>query len=118
MENKTDYSIGHLRIKYLDYANIKFAQNDPVGSQGFVESFLDTIDDFSEAGKTLKQEFDLITLRKKQQHKQLLDACEKLSYLEKEDTRQRGQTEIEVNVIHDRKEACWRVAMKYGLFNE
>ncbi len=118
MEAKTDYSIGHLRIKYLDLANINFAQNDPVTAKGFVDDFLSTVDGDSEAGKKLKIEFDLITNRKQKQIHELKAKAETLSYLEKKDTLEKGRVEIEVNSIHDLKEACWRIAMQYGLFNE
>ena len=41
-----------------------------------------------------------------------------LVYLEKKDVENSGKEEIEINTIHDKKEVCWRVAMKEGLFNE
>ncbi|MBD3321810.1 MAG: hypothetical protein GF350_12005 [Chitinivibrionales bacterium] len=111
-----NYSIGHLRIKYLDLANVKFAQNDPVTAKGFIDDFLDTIDEESESGKKIKSELDQLYLRKQNQLVQLKETADELSYLEKEDTMNRGRTEIEINHIHDIKEVCWRAAMKYGLF--
>lgn len=118
MEGTKDYSIGHLRIKYLDYANVCFAQKNPVAAHGYIDNFLDTVNENSEAGKTLKTEFDMITQRKQRQLNDLERVTEKLSYLEQEDTKRNGRTEIEVNSIHDKKETCWRIAMQYGLFNE
>jgi len=122
-ETKIDYSIGHLRIKYLDMANISFAQNTEnnsnyIAANGHIDSFVDTIKEESKAGKAIKDEFDKITLMKRQVLTNLSESIKDLSYLEKNDIKNRGREEIEINAIHDKKEACWRIAMKEGLFNE
>lgn len=117
-ETKMDYSIGHLRIKYLDLANVSFAQNNYIGANGYVDSFLDTIKEETKSGQVIKEEFDKITLMKRQRLDSLVESIKDLGYLEKKDVKNSGKEEIEINTIHDKKEVCWRVAMKEGLFNE
>jgi len=117
-ETKMDYSIGHLRIKYLDLANIAFAQNNYIGANGYIDSFLDTIKEETNSGQTIKKEFDKITFMKRQRLIDLTESVKELGYLEKKDVENGGKEEIEINTIHDKKEVCWRIAMKEGLFNE
>lgn len=118
MVDKTDYSIGHYRLKYLDLANMNFAQGNFVQADGFIKAFMDTIKDESQAAIDIKLGFDEITTRKKHQIEQLFEHTSTLGYLEKKDTETEGREEIEINTIHDKKIICWRVCMKYGLFNE
>lgn len=120
MAEKTlgDYSIGHLRIKYLDLANISFAQNNYTIAKGYIEDFLDTIDEKSEQGKTIKTEFDTVHSRKKHQLGELDKSITSLGYLEQRDISNDGRESIEINAIHDMKEICWRIALGNGLFNE
>ena len=113
-----DYSVGHLRIKYLDLANISFAQNNYTIAKGYVDDFLDTVDENSDEGKEIKTEFDKIYTRKKNQLKELETSVESMGYLEQKDLKNDGRESIEVNAIHDMKEVCWRIALHSGLFNE
>ena len=114
----SDYKIGHLRIKYLDLANISFAQNDFIRANGYIKNFLDTVDDKSEAGRIIKEEFDKIILRKKREIESLESTLKNLGYLEQKDFETKGRAEIEINAIHDMKEVCWRISLEHGLFNE
>ena len=113
-----DYSIGHLRIKYLDLANISFAQNSYIIAKGYIEDFLDTIDKDTSEGKEIKTEFDVIHTRKKNQLKELEKSVENMGYLEQKDISNDGRESIEINAIHDMKEVCWRIALKGRLFDE
>jgi len=112
-----DYSIGHLRIKYLDLANISFAQNNYTIAKGYIDDFLDTIDEKTDEGKEIKNEFDIIMQRKKRQLNELDTSVKNMGYLEQKDITNDGRESIEINTIHDMKEVCWRVALKGGLFN-
>ena len=112
-----DYSIGHLRIKYLDLANISFAQNNYTIAKGYVDDFLETIDETTDEGKELKKEFDIITARKNKQLKELETSVANMGYLEQKDIKNDGRESIEINCIHDKKSVCWRIALKGGLFN-
>ena len=113
-----DYSIGHLRSKYLDLASISFAQEKYTIAKGYIDAFLETIDETKPAGKTIKKEFDIIHTRKKQQLKELESSVENMGYLEQRDITNEGHESIEINSIHDMKMICWKVAMGEGLFNE
>jgi len=112
------YSIGHVRIKYLDLANMTFAQGNYLQCKGYVDDFLDTIDKDSESGKNLKKEFDKIYDNKKKIGNAIEDQSKNLGYLEKKDFEDNAKSENEVNTIHDLKETCWRIALKDGLFYE
>jgi len=118
MAEQQDYKIGHLRIKYLDMANISFAQQQYTNADGFVKDFIDTVDAESVAGKQIKTEFDECVKRKKAQTDRLKEKVVNLGYLEKRDFENAEREQIEINFIHDKKEVCWRVALSNGLFNE
>jgi len=110
------YSIGHLRIKYLDLANMSFAQGNYSAAHGYIDDFLDSVDDSSVAGKIIKEEFDSINIRKKSQIDELHKVSDSLRYLEQKDTVDPQRESIEINALHDMKEVCWRVGLKEGLF--
>ena len=114
----SDYSIGHLRMKYLDLANIAFAQGNFIGCKGYIDDFIDTVDGGKEAGKTIRAEFDRVFERKKRQEAELERTIKDLGYLERKDFEDNGKQELEVNAIHDMKEICWRISLKDGLFFE
>lgn len=113
-----NYSVGHARIKYLDLANMSFAQGNYIQCKGYVDNFLDTVDKESESGKTLKKEFDKIYANKKKVEDAIDEQVKKLGYLEKKDFEDGAKAENEINTIHDLKETCWRIALKDGLFYE
>jgi len=113
-----DYSIGHARIKYLDLANMSFAQGNYLQAKGYIDNFLDTINKETESGKTLKKEFDKIYSNKKKIDGAIDEQIKNLGYLEKKDFEDGAKSENEVNTIHDLKETCWRIALKDGLFYE
>ena len=115
-DEKTTYSIGHLRMKYLDLANITFAQGNMQICKGHLDNFLDTVDEESEAGKQIISEYKMVDARRKKLIEQLKTKMEDMDYLEKKDMENRGMTEIEVDAIHDCKEICWRIGLKMGLF--
>jgi len=112
----TSYSIGHLRIKYLDLANMSFAQNDFVTCKGYIDDFMDTVDAESDSGKMLKEEFDKIYASKKTMDIELDKNITDLGYFEQKDAEEDGRRNIEINSLHDIKETCWRVSLKHGLF--
>lgn len=114
----TEYRIGHIRLKYLDLANICFAQENYPIAEGYIDDFLATIDENSETGQLLKTEFDRVSKIKKDNLQILKDKVQSLSYLKKKDIADKGYDEIEINFIHDKKEICWSIAMQKGLFYE
>jgi len=112
------YSVGHMRIKYLDLANMSFAQGNYLQCKGYIDNFLDTIDENSDVGKEIKKEFDKIYLNKRRVDEVIESQVKNLGYLERKDFEDSAKLENEVNTIHDLKEICWRVSLKNGLFYE
>jgi GDP-D-mannose dehydratase len=114
----TTYSIGVTRMKYLDLANMSFAQGNLGQCKSYIDSFMDTIKEETEAGKQLKKEFDEVYLHKKN----VEDAAEKkattLGWLEKGDFEDMIRQELNFDTIHNLKSICWMACMKYGLFFE
>jgi len=118
MAEQMDYKIGHLRIKYLDMANIGFAQQQYTNAEGFINDFVDTIDEKSKSGNEIKTEFDRCVDRRNKQLNKLKEKIQGLGYLEQKDIDTQEREQIEINFIHDKKEICWRIALNNGLFNE
>lgn len=113
-----DYRIGLLRMKYLDLANVSFAQGNYPLTDGYIKDFLDTVDGDGDVGKQITKEFDEIIARKKKDREALEKYVNTLGYLEQKDVKNKGMEEIEINAIHDRKNICWTIALKEGLFND
>ena len=120
MTEKTmgDYSIGHLRMKYLDLANMTFTQQQYILCEGYLTSFMETVDDNSESSKKIKEGFDRIELQRRLALNQLMDHVKDMGELEKTDTKNQGELEITVEGLHDKKTICWTVALSQGLFHE
>jgi len=118
MEEGKDYSLGHLRAKYLDLANMSFTQGEYLQAEGNIKSFLDTIPQETEAAKQITQDFNIIEIRKQQQKKELYAHIQGKGELEKTDIKNQGNMEIEIEALHDKKVICWNTAMKYGLLYE
>ena len=117
-DSKMDYSIGHLRMKYLHSANETFAQGNYVQTDGYLKAFTDTIPDVHPCADMIKEEYDNIMLRRKAQMQELQDQIKNMGYLESKDTENRGREEIEINTIHDKKVVCWKIGLHEGLFYE
>ena len=121
MSDKTggmDYSVGHIRMKYLDLANLSFAQGNYSQCKGYIDSFIDTVDEESTGGKTIKGEFDKIYHNRSLQETQLEEEINKLGFLERKDYEDAAKSEININSLHDLKAVCWRISLKDGLFYE
>lgn len=113
----TEYRIGHLRLKYLDLANISFAQREYTNAEGQVKNFMSTIDANSPEGKQIKEEFDKVVQMKRESIRALKQQAEGLSYLAKKDIND-AIDELEIHALHDKKNICWSVSMQKGLFYE
>ena len=110
--------MGQERWKYLDMANMTFASGDYIKTIGYINSFLETIDEKSTAGLKIQQEFDIVEKEKQQNLKKLEQETHNLGYLEQKDMQTQGRDIIEINSVYDRKTICWTISIKYGLFNE
>lgn len=113
-----DYSIGHVRIKYLDLANLSFAQGNYTICKGYIDDFIDTINVDSESGKNIKSEFDKVYQHKDKVIEAIDEQISTLGFLERKDFEDKAKSDVEINTIHDLKEICWRISLKDGLFYE
>jgi len=118
MEEGKDYSIGHLRAKYLDLANMYFVQGNTRDCAGYIDAFLNTIPDESEAASYIREEFDKVEVIKNNNKKILFDEMKNLGSLEKTDVKIDGDKQINVDNLQDKKVVCWNASAKYGLLYE
>lgn len=109
--------MGQERWKYLDMANLCFASGEYGRTRGYIEAFLETVDENTEVGKRFKTEFDRIELDRRSNHNKLEKDIEPLGYLEQRDLRERGREQIEIDAIYEQKTVCWTLSLQHGLFN-
>ena len=112
------YSTGHLRRKYLDMANMSFAQSKYITSKQYILSFVDTVKEGSKASDEIKAEFDKAVKIKNDRIDEIKKEASTLGYLERNDFEKDAKMEAEVNAVHDMKEICWCIADRNGLFND
>jgi len=113
-----EYRVGLLRSKYLDLANMDFAQGDYDGVKEQIKNFMDTIDDNSKAAQMLRKEFDEAYLKRKKDRLHFDNELQTQGFLEQSVNSNRGFDEIDLNTLHDLKTICWTIANKQGLLYE
>jgi hypothetical protein len=110
------YKLGQVRYKYLDLANMAFAQGHFPECVEYINAFLETVKDETDAGMKIKEEFDRIEMDRRLNVKKLAEEIKDLGYLEQRDANNLGRERIELEAIHDRKTVCWTVSLTNGLF--
>jgi len=118
MEEGKDYSLGHKRGKELDMADMCFAQQDTQGCGFHLDNFMDTIPEESEAAKELKHDFDIVEIQLHHNTKLLIEELKDMGDLEKTDVKVKGNQQLLIESLHDKKIICWKVSLKYGLLYE
>ena len=118
MNEGKDYSIGHLRAKYLDMANMTFQGDDTTECSRNLDAFLDTIPEDSKAADYIKEHFDRVEMKKRIDMQKLLEEIKELGQLEKVDIKTKGEHMLHAESLHDKKIICWNAAHKYGLLYE
>ena len=118
MNEGKDYSIGHLRAKYLDMANMTFQGDDTTECSRNLDAFLDTIPDDSPAAGYIKEQFDRIELKNRVDMKRLLEEIKELGQLEKADIKTKGEQMLHTESLHDKKIVCWNALYLYKLNQE
>ena len=118
MNEGKDYSIGHLRAKYLDMANMTFQGDDTTECSRNLDAFLDTIPDDSPAAGYIKEQFDRIELKNHFDMKRLLEEIKELGDIERADIKTKGEQILHTESLHDKKIVCWNAAHKHGLLYE
>jgi len=109
-------SIGHRRFYYLTESDEAIASGDFLTANEYIDSFLATINE-PKIEKEITEEFDKIEEEWYEQKQSLKQQKMNLSALEQYDLQ---QTEIllDAEKIKHRRVACWRIALKNGLFRE
>ena len=118
MEEGKDYSLGHMRAKYLDLANMSFVTENTAECSRQLDNFIDLIEEGSDVAKDIAERFDKIELNKQIHTQQLLDEIKDMGELEKTDIKNQGERQLLMESLHDKKIVCWSLAMKYGLLYE
>jgi len=113
-----EFSIGIKRFKDLDEATANLAQGNEQASKGFINSFIGTIDGNSNAAKILKEEFDKIHGRRKDEHRDLDKRIEDIGFLEQSVGSRQGHIIINTLALQDIIETCWRIGREEGLFHD
>jgi len=120
VDDGKSYSIGHLRMKYLNEADNVYAMGgmeNILRCKRIIDNFLGTIKEDSDAAEQIQKRFDEINSLKRNLVNSLDSNTKNIGYLERKDA-DAERDMIEVNSIHDMKVACWIVALKYKLFDE
>jgi len=108
--------MGTERWKYLDMANISFAGGDYISCKGYINAFLETIEDGRPEAKEIRENLDSIEDKRRKLIQDLIKETEDIGYLEQSDIRHNARERIEIDAINDMKATCWIMALKYGLF--
>lgn len=111
-------NIGNTRWKYLDFANIYFAQGQLKQCNDFIDAFIQTLDEKTEAGKSVKKEFDDVYKNKINIESAVEEKVKNMGYLERKDFEDMARRELELETLQNLKSACWRISLQYGLFFE
>ena len=112
------YRIGQSRYRYLDLANMTFAQGAFAECNGYIAAFLETIEEGSELEKKLRIGFDEIEMERRSKIHKLEEKIKDMGYLEQKDEKNNGRERIEIEAILNRKNICWTVSLQKGLFYE
>ena len=120
MDEGKDYSLGHMRAKYMDLASMSFVIENTTECARQLDNFIDLLDEnkYPEAAKELTIQFDKIEQNKQMHTHQLLEEIKNMGELEKTDVKNQGEKQLLIECLHDKKIVCYNIAMKYGLFYE
>jgi len=120
MSEKTSgvFQVGLNRARYLDLANMHFIQQNYDAVKESLYAFLDTVDEESEPGIYIIDQFDLIYDERKQQRNKLEQVIRDEGFLEQSITGNNGFTQIEIETLHSMKSVCWTASQKFGLLYE
>ena len=111
-------SIGDKRLEYLDLSNKCIAAGDYNQAMVYVENFLATIREGSDVSKEIQKAFDTIEIKKNETWLQVIKETEKIDQWQQTEVRAMNQNNLAAQVIKDKKDACWEIAMRLGAFND
>ena len=114
-------SIGQLRMQYLAMANSSKTQMNIGIAIEHLDDFLNTIPSGGELDKLITEKFKEIDEKKEKTLKEIIEKTELskgLNIFEQAETRTYSARELDMQVLKDRIDACWNIAMEKGLFHE
>lgn len=112
------FQVGLNRVRYLDLANMHFIQQNYDAVKESLYAFLDTIDDESEPGRYIIEQFDLLYDERKRQREELECKIADSGFLEQSITGNNGFMNIDLEILHGMKAVCWTASQKFGLLYE
>ena len=110
--------IGAKRLEYLDLANKMFSSNDFQQAGSYLESFMTTVRDNSKMADDIKKEFDEIEKKRIDTWNKIIEETTKLDDWTQSEIRSEQRIALSVEVLHDKIDGCWKVAMAHGAFND
>ena len=117
-KEKIPISIGKIRMSYLNYADMSFAQGNLDHCKRQLDNFIGTIPEGSKAAKQIQEEFDRIYDYKDDMEQAAEKEYRDLGFLERVDYETTVSQELNVNVIQFLKSTCWSIGFEHGLFYE
>ena len=111
-------SIGEKRLEYLDFANKAFTGGDLNQAMHFIDNFLFTIRETSPMSKEIQMKFDEIEVKKNETWLDTVKKTDSLDQWRQTEIRYQDQVNLAIQVIRDKINACWNIAMANGAFND
>lgn len=112
------YNVGQVRMNWLDFSNMYFAQGNFIECKRAIDNFLDTVKDDGVSGKDIKKEFDVVFAHKKKVEDEVEEKRHEMGFLEEKNFVDTMRSNLEIDTIHELKSICWRICLRDGLFNE
>jgi cell division septum initiation protein DivIVA len=111
-------TVGQIRLQYLDMANKAYSANDFGSAQAYIDDFLVTIKDETDAAKEITKKFDEVEQKKQVALDQLIKETEIQENFQQSENRYYGNNSVLIQALKDKMNACWFVAQDKGLLHE
>ena len=116
VKNNTRTGMGNLRLAALKNADLCSINGDWRCVSGQLDTFLKTVDDFSLAGKYIKEENDKLLEEKKRRMKEIEKEIRDIGYLEQSAIRRDFDAEINGEYLNGLKNICWIAFFRYKMY--
>ena len=111
-------TIGAKRLEYLDLANKARSSQQFQQANDFLESFQTTIRDNSTMAKEIKDEFDKIEKKRVETWENTIEQTKEVDTWTQSELRSDNRISLSLEVLKDKIDSCWKIAMKFGAFND
>lgn len=108
--------IGSKRLEYLDLANKAYSSRDYQSASAFLESFMTTVRDDSGMSKDIKTEFDRIEKKRVETWEKAITETESMDTWTQSEVRSESRIALSLEVLHDKIDSCWKIAIGSGGF--